>query len=172
MTLASYILFLLVLASVPMLLELRRSTANHRALAASGAFEPADDVYRVMQIAYPASFAAMLVESWFRGLPDGGVILAGVLVFAAAKAIKYWAIATLGPRWTFRVIVPPRSTLVAAGPYRYLRHPNYVGVMGELVGFALLAGAPIAGVVAAAAFAAILAARIRVEERALGLRSR
>ncbi len=172
MTLASYILFLLAVAFVPMLFELRRSTANYRALAAAGAREPDDDVYAVMQIAYPASFVAMVVESWFRGIPEAPIVVAGALVFTLAKAIKYWAISTLGPRWTFRVIVPPRATLVAAGPYRYVRHPNYAGVMGELIGFGLLAGAPIAGVLAAAAFALILVARIRVEERALGLRSR
>ncbi len=167
-----YALFLLALAFVPMLFELRRSTANYQALAAAGAREPADDVFAVMQIAYPASFLAMVVETWFRGMPDSRALVAGAVVFALAKGIKYWAISTLGPRWTFRVIVPPRSTLVAAGPYRYLRHPNYVGVMGELIGFALLAGAPVTGALASGVFAAILLARIRVEERALGLRSR
>lgn len=167
-----YVLLLLALAFVPMLFELRRSTANYQALAAAGAREPADDVFGVMQIAYPASFLAMLAETWFRGMPDSPVLVAGAVVFALAKGIKYWAISTLGPRWTFRVIVPPRATLVAAGPYRYLRHPNYVGVMGELVGFALLAGAPVTGALASGVFAAILLARIRVEERALGLRSR
>lgn len=167
-----YILLLFALAFVPMLFELRLSTANYRALAAAGAREPAGDVFAVMQIAYPASFAAMLLESWVRGTPGGTLIAAGAIVFAAAKAIKYWAISALGPRWTFRVIVPPGATLVAAGPYRYLRHPNYVGVMGELIGFALLAAAPVSGTLATAVFAAILVARIRVEERALGLRSR
>ena len=52
----------------------------------------------------------------------------------AAKALKWWAILTLGRFWTFRVIVVPGATLVAGGPYRWLRHPNYVGVIGELVG--------------------------------------
>ncbi len=87
----------------------------------------------------------MMAEAWLRGVPSGSVIVAGGLVFAAAKAIKYWAIATLGSRWTFRVLVPPRSAPVSGGPYRFLRHPNYVAVMGELVGFALLAGAPLTG---------------------------
>jgi methyltransferase len=163
---------LLLVAFVPMLLESRRSTAHYRALVAAGALEPADDVFAVMQIAYPASFLAMIAEAWFRGLPSGSVIFAGALVFAAAKAIKCWAIATLGSRWTFRVVVPPRSSLVSGGPYRYLRHPNYVGVMGELIGFGLLAGAVLTGTAATLIFAAILLARVRVEERALGLRSR
>jgi len=163
---------LLLVAFAPMIVEARRSTAHYRALVAAGGLEPPDDVFGVMQIAYPASFLAMIAEAWLRGVPSGSVIVAGGLVFAAAKAIKYWAIATLGSRWTFRVVVPPRSSLVSGGPYRYLRHPNYVGVMGELIGFGVLAGAPLTGTAATVVFAGILLARVRVEERALGLRSR
>ena len=85
----------------------------------------------------------------------------------AAKALKWSAIAALGQNWTFRVIVVPRASLVASGPYRLMRHPNYVGVMGEFVGVALMCGARIAGPIAAAAFALLIAARVRVEERAL-----
>jgi methyltransferase len=171
-TTSAYVGVLFGLAFVPMLLEARRSNANYRTLVAAGAIEPADDVFAVMQLAYPASFLAMLAEGWVRGLPSRALVLAGALIFVAAKAIKYWAISSLGPRWTFRVVVPPRSALVTEGPYRFLRHPNYIGVIGELIGFGLLAHAPLTGTVATVVFAAILAARIRVEERALGLRSR
>ena len=62
------------------------------------------------------------------------VVVIGVVVFVAAKIIKWSAILALGRRWTFRVIVVPGDTLVASGPYRYFRHPNYVGVIGELRG--------------------------------------
>ena len=163
---------LFVIAFVPMLLENQISRRNHAGLLAAGATEPSDDVYPVMLVAYPASFLAMLVEAFVRGSTWTPVALAGGIVFAAAKALKYWSMATLGPRWTFRVLVPPGSVLKRTGPYRYARHPNYVGVMGELIGYALLAGAPVSGTLASAIFAAILLARIRVEERALGLRSR
>ena len=166
------VIVLLVVAFVPMLLENRRSVRHHRALLESGAVEPADDVYPIMQVAYPGSFIAMLAEAWLRGSTLTTVTWIGAAVFIAAKLLKYWAIATLGPRWTFRVLVPPGSVRTLAGPYRHFRHPNYVGVMGEIVGFALLAAAPITGAVATVVFAAVLLARIRVEERALGLRSR
>jgi methyltransferase len=164
-------LTLFLVAFIPMLVEARRSATNARALVAAGAAEPADDVYPVMQLVYPACFLAMVAEAWWRRRGVSGVALAGAAIFAAAKALKYWAIATLGARWTFRVLVPPRSERITRGPYRWLRHPNYVGVVGELVGFAVLAQAPIAGAVSVIAFGLILAARIRVEERALGLRS-
>jgi methyltransferase len=88
-------------------------------------------------------------------------------VFAAGKALKWWAILTLGPFWTFRVIVVPGSDRVQRGPYRWLRHPNYVGVMGELAGIALLTGAAFSGVAAVTVFGLLLAKRIAVEERAL-----
>jgi methyltransferase len=163
---------LLALAFMPMLLEARRSATNDRTLRARGALEPPDDVYRAMQLAYPACFLAVVLESWARGGASGAVALAGGLLFASAKALKFWAIATLGERWTFRVLVPPGSTRTIAGPYRLMRHPNYVAVMGELVGFAMIGQAPIAGVIAIVGFGALIRARVRVEERALGLRSR
>jgi methyltransferase len=160
-------ILVLALAFMPMAFEARLAARHDRALRAAGASEPKDDVFPVMQVAYPASFLAMALEALLRGAPMDATLAGGALVFALAKAVKYWAIATLGPRWTFRVLVPPDSTLVHAGPYRFMRHPNYLGVMGELVGMSLIAHAVFAGPVAVVLFAAIIAARIRVEERAL-----
>jgi methyltransferase len=167
---ASFFPFLTAMAFGPMLLEARRSRINERALRAAGAFEPPDDVYALMQVAYPTCFVAMLVEGWFRATSPW--LSLGVDIFVVAKALKYWAIQTLGPRWTFRVLVPPSSSRTLAGPYRYLRHPNYLAVAGELLGFALMAGAPATGTAALLTFGGLLLARIRVEERALGLRSK
>jgi methyltransferase len=162
---------LLAVAFIPMLLETWLSATNERRLRAAGALEPADDVYAVMQIAYPASFVAMIAEAWWRGSGLTSIGFAGAAIFVAAKLLKYWAIGTLGSRWTFRVLVPPGSQRTLRGPYGKLRHPNYIGVMGEIVGFAVLARAPLTGTVATILFGLLLIARIRVEERALGLRS-
>jgi methyltransferase len=160
-------LILLVLAFVPMAFEARLSRANARTLRARGAQEPGGDVYRAMQLVYPASFVAMAVEAWLRPRAISQSVVTGAVVFVAAKWLKYWAIATLGPRWTFRVLVPPDSSRVTSGPYRYMRHPNYVGVAGELAGMALMAQAPFAGTISFLAFGALMLARIRVEETAL-----
>jgi methyltransferase len=167
-----FVLTLAVIAFVPMLFEAARSSANERRLRAADAREPAGDVYRIMQFAYPTCFLAMIVEAWLRQRTASPVALLGAAMFAVAKALKYWAIATLGERWTFRVLVPPGSQRIVRGPYRMLRHPNYVAVAGELAGFALLARSPIAGMIGTVVFGALILARIRVEERALGLRSR
>ena len=150
-----------------MLIEARRAARNERAQRARGGVEPADDVYGLMQIAYPAAFAAMLAEGVLRAPASPAAVAAGLAVFAAAKALKWWAILTLGPFWTFRVIVVPDAPLVRGGPYRWLRHPNYVGVVGELAGVAVAAAAPVSGVAAMTGFGVLLFKRIRVEERML-----
>ena len=152
-----------------MVAELIRSRDNERVLRRDGAAEPADDVYRAMAWVYPLSFVAMGLEGLLRGRTGAVVTIAGVTIFLLAKVLKYWAIATLGRRWTFRVLVPQNSTLVSGGPYAYLRHPNYVAVIGEIIGFALFAGATITGIAAVVVFGELLRRRIHVEERALYL---
>jgi methyltransferase len=151
-----------------MALEALRAARNERAQRALGGIEPPDDVYRWMQVAYPGAFAAMLAEAAIRGGPPPSLAIAGVAVFTLAKIVKWWAILTLGRFWTFRVIVVPGAPLVSRGPYRFLRHPNYVGVIGELVGVGLLTGAVISGPIATAVFALLIRRRVTVEERALG----
>ncbi len=153
-----------------MLVEARRSRANERALRARGAIEPPGDVFPLMQVAYPSCFVAMGIEGWLRAAETGPWFMAGGVVFAAAKALKYWAIVTLGERWTFRVLVIPGAPLVDRGPYRFLKHPNYAAVVGELAGVALLMTAPITGALAIVGFGWIMLRRIAIEERALGMR--
>jgi len=154
---------------VPMLIEALRSTRNETVLRSRGGIEPSDDVYPLMRIAYPAAFLAMLAEAAARGGPRPTWLAGGAIVFALAKAIKFWAIGALGERWTFRVIVVPGAPLVHTGPYRFFRHPNYVGVIGEIVGVALMTGAIVAGPIAAIVFGVLLMKRIAIEERALRL---
>jgi methyltransferase len=158
---------LLVLAYVPMLVEARRAAANERAQLAAGGVEAPGDVYRRMRIAYPMAFAVMIAEGALRGAPRPSIALAGAALFVAAKVVKWWAIATLGRAWTFRVITVPAAPLVKSGPYAFVRHPNYVGVIGELIGVALMAGAWFAGPVGTLGFGLLIRQRIAVEERAL-----
>jgi methyltransferase len=150
-----------------MLVEARRAGDNERAQRARGGVEPIGDVYWLMQVIYPVSFLVMLAEGvWRSGAPSPPWV-AGALLFAAAKALKWWAILSLGPFWTFRVIVIPGSPRIVSGPYRFVPHPNYVAVLGELVGVALMTGARFSGPAMVMAFAALLVKRIAVEERAL-----
>ncbi|MGE0705250.1 MAG: isoprenylcysteine carboxylmethyltransferase family protein [Vicinamibacterales bacterium] len=158
---------LLALVFVPMLIEARRAARHEREQLSRGGIEPAGDVYQVMRLAYPGAFLAMLVEGAIRGLPGAPVAAIGLVVFALAKFLKWWAILSLGPSWTFRVIVRPGSTRVTDGPYRFADHPNYVGVIGELLGVGLMTGAVITGPLGVAGFGGLIVRRIAVERRAL-----
>jgi methyltransferase len=153
-----------------MLAETAISARHDRALRAMGAVEPPGDVYRAMALVYPGAFVAILAEGLLRGAAVDGWFAAGLAVFAASKALKYWAIATLGPRWTFRVLVPPGSARTSAGPYRWIAHPNYLAVAGELAGAAIAMHAPVAGPIAVAGFGLLMWRRITIEETALGER--
>lgn len=143
------------------------SRINEAALRRQGAIEPTGDVYRTMQWAYPAVFLAMFVEGAWRGPAPPPVLIAGLGLFGLAKTMKLWAIASLGERWSFRVLVPPGRPLVASGPYRWMRHPNYLAVLGEILGVALTVSAPVSGLLGLAGFGALMRSRIAIEDRAL-----
>jgi methyltransferase len=151
-----------------MLGELILSRSNEQTLRERGAIEPAGDVYRVLAWGYPMLFVAMAIEGVARGPVPGVVAVAGVLVFIVAKAFKFWAISTLGARWTYRVLVPPDAPLVTGGPYAWVRHPNYLAVFGEIAGIAMLVGAPLTGAISLITFGALVRKRIAVEDQALG----
>lgn len=88
-------------------------------------------------------------------------------IFAASQLGRLWVIATLGRRWTTRIIVLPGAKLAEGGPYRYLRHPNYAVVAGEIAVLPLAFGAIAIALFFSAANLALILRRIRVEDRAL-----
>jgi methyltransferase len=152
-----------------LLAETRLSAIHERRLLERGAFRPGGDPYLALAILYPLAFVAMAAEGLWRASNSTSAaagpnwFVSGVFLFVASKALKYWAIGSLGPRWTFKVFVVPGQPLVSTGPYRYIAHPNYVAVVGELVGAAMMCGAPIAGVFGLAAFGAALWKRVQFE---------
>ena len=163
------VIVLLLLVFGFMIVEARRAAKNERAQRARGGVEPGGDWYRAMRVAYPGVFLAMIVEGALGAAPAGESLFgAGLAVFLLAKALKWWAIATLGSCWTFRVIVVPRTAPIRSGPYRLVRHPNYIAVVGEIVGVALMTDARVSGPVSLLVFGALLLRRIAVENRALG----
>lgn len=161
---------LLTLAAVLLIMagEAALAAYHEGRLRQQGAIEPAGDVYAVMRWAYPACFVVMAIEGAVAGPAAPAVLAFGLVTLGLAKALKLWAISTLGPRWTFRVLVLPGAPLVKAGPYRVLNHPNYVAVVGELVGMAATVGALWSGAIVTVLFTLLIRARIRVEDRALG----
>lgn len=159
---------LVLLVAVQRLAELRVSRRNERRLRARGAVEAGAGHYPVMVGLHAAFLVACVVEVRLLGrpfLPLLGVPALGVLL--AAQGLRYWTLATLGERWTTRVLVPPGEPLVAAGPFRYLRHPNYLAVVLEILALPLVHTAWLTALVFSLANAALLRVRIEAEERAL-----
>ena len=156
-----------VVVFVPMLIEAAVARRNELGQRALGGVEPAGDVYQLMRVAYPVSFLAMILEGAGRAYLPGVVVACGALIFFDAKILKLWAIRSLGRYWTFRVIVVPGAALVSRGPYRLMRHPNYLAVLGELVGVALMTCAYVSGPLVTVVFGGLMLKRISIENRAL-----
>jgi len=102
------------------------------------------------------------------GLDGARVFLDALLGALGAQALRWWAVASLGDRWSTRVVVLPGAAPVTRGPYRWLRHPNYLAVILEVACLPLTYGAWRTALAFSAANAALLGVRIRAEERALG----
>ena len=117
--------------------------------------------YPVMVLLHTAWLAALWVYGWDRILAWPWV------VYALLQAGRAWVLATLGRRWTTRVFVLPGETLVRRGPYRFVSHPNYVVVGLEIFVLPMAFGLWSVALVFGVANLALLAWRIRVENRAL-----
>nr|AYM52950.1 isoprenylcysteine carboxyl methyltransferase (icmt) family [Jahnella sp. MSr9139] len=165
----SLYLVLLGLLAAERLYELRLSSRNAAWAFARGGVEAGQGHYPVMAAFHTLFLAACAAEVLLlqRAFP-GAIGWAALAAAAGAQALRYWAVVTLGPRWNTRVIVVPHLPPVTGGPYRYLRHPNYVAVALEMVAVPLLHGAFVTAAVFSLGNALLLAARIRAEEAALG----
>jgi methyltransferase len=142
--------------------ELLVSVRNEKRLRARGAVEAGRSHYPFMVAMHAAWLAGLWVSAWSEAA--NWWLLAA---YAALQVVRYWVIASLGERWTTRVYVLPDAPLVTGGPYRYLRHPNYVVVVLEIALLPLAFGLVVFAVVFSLANAALLYWRIRVEEHAL-----
>ena len=146
----------------------RRNTAWARA---RGAREVGRGSYRVMASFHSFFLLACAVEPWLPG-PAFSPVLATVCIMAllGAQALRWWAVFTLGRRWTTRVIVFPDAEPVTGGPYRWLRHPNYVAVIVEMIALPMVHVGWLLALLASLGNALLLRTRIAMEERALGTR--
>jgi methyltransferase len=164
---ALYVALVLAVA-VERLFELRIAARNRQIALANGGKEYGAGHFPVMSIIHAAFLLACIAEVVLLDrplyVPLAVVSLLGVI---AAQALRYWCIATLGPRWNVRVIVVPGMALATDGPYRFLRHPNYLAVVTEMIALPLVHTAWLTAIVFSLLNAAMLAVRIRVEEAAL-----
>lgn len=162
---------LVALVGLERLAELRLSSRNAARAFARGGREVGQRHYRVMTVFHALFLVACPLEAAWRGPAELGLLtwvaLAGVV---GAQALRWWAIATLGDRWNTRVIVLPDAEPVTGGPYRFVKHPNYLAVVVELACLPLVHGAWVTAITFSLGNVLLLAVRIRVEEAALGPR--
>jgi methyltransferase len=142
--------------------ELLLSRAHTEALMERGAVEIAPEHYPLMV----AVHTAWLISLWAFGY-DQPIDVVALVIYLGLQALRVWVMVTLGARWTTRIIVPPNAPLVTSGPYRYLRHPNYVVVAGEIAILPLTLQLPAAAVIFSLLNAGVLYIRIRAEDQAL-----
>jgi methyltransferase len=154
---------ILALVSLERLGELWLSNRNTRRLLAQGAHEVGRSHYPLIV----AVHVLWLVVLWWLapGRPIDGFWLA---MYVLLQIARFWVIATLGSRWTTRIIVLPQAPLVDTGPYRFVDHPNYVVVAGEIAALPLVFGLWQVALLFTLLNAAVLAIRIGEENRALG----
>jgi methyltransferase len=157
------------LVAVERLFELARARRNARWAFAHGGREVGRGHYPVMVALHTALLVAAPLEVILAGRPFLPLLAAPALALVlVAQALRAWCIRSLGVRWNTRVIVVPGLPAVTGGPYRWLRHPNYLAVVLEVAALPLVHGAWLTAVVFSAANAWLLAHRIAVEETALG----
>lgn len=166
----SQALFTVLVAAVALerLAELVVARRNARWAFAHGGREAGAGHYPVMVVLHTALLVGCLVEVWWRAptfVPTLGWPMLALAL--GSQALRWWCIHTLGRRWNTRVIVVPGMALVAQGPYRRMRHPNYVAVVVEGFALPLVHSAWVTALVFTVANAALLTVRIRTENRAL-----
>jgi len=159
---------LIAMVAIQRVWELGISTRHLRALKARGAIEVGAGHYPWMVALHTAFLVSCVAEVWLLDRPWRPVFAVfAVLLLGAALALRWWTLAILGERWTTRVLVVPGEELVSSGPYRWLRHPNYLVVVMEIAAIPMVHCAWMTAAVFTIANLVLLRERIRVEEGAL-----
>lgn len=162
-------LALLVAVGLERILELVISRRNARIQLARGAVEVGTAHFRAMTLVHAAFLPACFAEAWLLERTASLVVgLTALLAALAAQGLRWWAVTTLGTRWNVRVIAKLDDAPIHTGPYKVVRHPNYLAVALEMFSLPLVHGAFVTAIVFTAANALLMRVRIPAEERALG----
>ena len=159
---------LLAYVVVQRLTELMIARANTRRLLAQGGREHGRRHYPLFILLHAGWLVAILILARPAPLPDA--ILLGA--FLIVQALRFWTLASIGRWWTARIISAPHFPRVANGPYRFVRHPNYIVVVAEIALLPLVLGAPVVALVFSILNALLLWWRIRIENPVLTERDR
>lgn len=147
-------------------LEELLSQRHTQALLAEGAVEAGRSYYPVVAAAHLAWIASI----FFLIPPDAPVIWPLLLLFLLLQIVRYWVIGTLGRYWTHRIITLDKAPVVRAGPYRFVKHPNYAVTIAETLLLPAVFGAFALGIIMTAVWAAVIRYKIELEDTALAER--
>lgn len=160
-----WILFAFVV--VQRLTELVIARRNERWMKARGGIEMGHAHYKWMVCVHVLFLISLLVEVQVFGARSAAWWWAPLAVFVAAQVMRFWALFSLGPYWNTKIIVVAGADVIAKGPYRFLRHPNYVIVAAEILTLPLIFQAYVTAVVFTFLNIVVMRIRIPVEEKAL-----
>jgi methyltransferase len=155
-------IWVLVLVTLQRLSEVVIATSNTRALLAKGGVETGAAHYPVMVLLHASWLACLWWFGW-----NNPVVWSLLFAYGALQFFRIWILATLGRRWTTRIITVPGETLVARGPYRFVKHPNYLLVLLEMPLLPLALNLPWLAILFGLLNVAMLAWRISIENAAL-----
>lgn len=161
-------LVLLALVALLRLVELRISRRNQRHLIERGARPATDPSFRWMVLLHIGVLAGAGAEVWFLRRPFlPALAIAMGILFLAANALRWWVIVTLGQRWSVEVINAGGMEPVTSGPYRFVRHPNYLAVFVEMLSLPLIHTAWLTAGIGGLAHLFVLRSRVRAEDAVL-----
>jgi methyltransferase len=160
--------FLVLAVALQRLVEVRVSRANEALLEARGAVQHAARQMPIMVAVHSAWLISCLAEVWLFDRPvHRGLLFVALLTFCAGQALRLCAMHALGARWTVKVLTVPREPPIDAGVFRFVRHPNYLGVILEVAALPLIHSAYLTAVLFSIGNGVLLYHRIRAEEQAL-----
>jgi len=161
-------LVLLVLVAAGRFIELRRSARNQIVLAQHGGRKSLETGYRWMVLLHASILIGAALEVVFLRRPWVGWLGAScIALFASANATRWWVMYTLGTRWNVQVMSSSQLGVVTAGPYKWVRHPNYTAVFVEMLALPLIHGAYVVALAGAALHIVVLRNRVLLEESVL-----
>ena len=163
-----FLLFILVLA-IQRLLELRLAKKNEQVLRNEGAAEYDVRGYKYIVYMHIAFFISLILEKYLLHRQFNSLSLLFFIAFIITQMLRYWAITSLGKFWNTKILVVPDAELVVKGPYKYIRHPNYIAVITEIAVIPLIFSCYITCIIFSILNFLTLIRRIRIEEKDLNL---
>jgi methyltransferase len=158
-----YAVVILALVTAERVTELFLAKRNTARLLGRGGREIAPEHYPLIVALHAAWLGGLWLLAW-----DRPIQWAWLALFAVLQILRLWVLSTLGDRWTTRIVILPGAPLVKSGPYRFLKHPNYAVVIGEIAVLPLAFGLPWYALAFSILNGIVLSIRLRAENAALG----